>query len=356
MINRLSAEGSIKATFSEFRARRPMMASWGLSPSLFTQYHPDIYDEEIAKGGVQHRMLNDMPPEDPNTINDFEQFVKTKLKDFPRFNYADDFDLAAYLKVTNQPGSRKEQITKAWNDTVGMGPTHCKSFLKAEVYPTIKHARTINARVDYCKAMFGPYFHKLDCFLKESKHFIKGKPVRGRSKYIKERLGGFKYYYSTDFTSFESGFNVRFMKACELQIYRECFGGVFDVDLMSEILLGKYKDSDEMRFRTFTAKIKGRRRSGDMCTSLGNTLSNFLIWSFIFRNFKEEEWDGLFEGDDGLLATNVEIIENDLVRLGFKVKLVKHENIGEASFCGQVFTEETYKNLADPVEIGRAHV
>ena len=59
---------------------------------------------------------------------------------------------------------------------------------------------------------------------------------------------------------------------------------------------------------------------------------------------------GVFEGDDGLMCFSTGRLPPDsfFADLGFSVKMVRHERIEEASFCGIVFDGVDKNNLTDP--------
>lgn len=63
---------------------------------------------------------------------------------------------------------------------------------------------------------------------------------------------------------------------------------------------------------------------------------------------KESEFDGVFEGDDGLFVSDVEIKPDHFKRLGFNVKLEVVSDACAASFCGLIFPDSG-QIIRDPV-------
>lgn len=78
--------------------------------------------------------------------------------------------------------------------------------------------------------------------------------------------------------------------------------------------------------------------SGDMCTSLGNGISNYLLAKFLVER-KGGQLRGVFEGDDGLFSTTVLLDEKDYEKLGFTIKIERVDDPTRASFCGMIYTK-----------------
>lgn len=90
--------------------------------------------------------------------------------------------------------------------------------------------------------------------------------------------------------------------------------------------------------------------SGEMNTSLGNSFANFAVAYFLHcsKGGNPEFFDGVFEGDDALVVTDVDFDKTDFERLGFKVKLDDVDAL-TASFCGQIFTTSG-QTIRDPLK------
>lgn len=91
----------------------------------------------------------------------------------------------------------------------------CKSFIKEEMYVKDAPPRFINARSDRLKAVMGPITHQIEKKLFALPHFVKGSNWDDIPKKIL-RLRNFQHFFVSDFTSFESSFNIELAKACEI--------------------------------------------------------------------------------------------------------------------------------------------
>lgn len=189
------------------------------------------------------------------------------------------------------------------------------------------------------------------------KPFIKFTPVADRPLYIKTylKVGG-RYYAESDFTSFEALFSKWLMRAKfivydwvmgllspEIRMYYNTF---FD-----EVLAG----TNICKNKHFTIRIIASLMSGEMDTSLGNGLTNLLIHVFMFESERGIEIEIIVEGDDALLSWlgggSDPPSAEDYAKLGLFVKLVFHENLSEAGFCGMIFDEEDMVNITDPLQL-----
>lgn len=184
-----------------------------------------------------------------------------------------------------------------------------------------------------------------------AKFFVKHVTPQERAQRVK-RLAErkWKYYYATDYSSFEKHFTAEVMRNIEFVVYEHLLKGSVsreDRKFLYSILSGVNK----LRTRQgHKATVQARRMSGEMCTSLGNTLTNFLICAYVMhsKGYGLDGFDGLFEGDDGLIASNVELNSDDFKRCGFDIKLERITNPCSASFCGLIFAESG-QTIRDPM-------
>jgi hypothetical protein len=264
----------------------------------------------------------------------------------------DPLHFEEWLDRTSYSVGRKAELQLTYDSLRGGLPAlrkagHVDSFVKTECYPCYKNARMINSRHDCFKCFSGPYIKALEDVVYESDHYIKHIPVADRWQRVLELKKSYKYYYATDYTAFESHFTPRQMFNIECQLYRKAFRHDAHIDYLIRVLTG------ENRCRTRTGmrcKIQGRRMSGDMNTSLGNGVSNMFLIMYLMhlKGLREDEYDFLVEGDDGLIATNVELSADDFLKLGFTIKIDRVDDPCHASFCGLICTDEGV-NIRDPV-------
>ncbi len=107
-------------------------------------------------------------------------------------------------------------------------------------------------------------------------------------------------------------------------------------------------------FRDFWTAVFATRMSGEMCTSLGNGFANLMANLFIHyeKGADIEEVPIVIEGDDGLIADSmgVTLEPADYSSIGLKVKIIHHDQINTASFCGIVFDQGDADNITNPLE------
>jgi len=223
---------------------------------------------------------------------------------------------------------------------------HIDSFVKVDPFPCYKSGRMINSRTDKFKVFAGPYFKALEEQLYLDPHYVKHVPVAERWKRVAELNKGYRFYYSTDYTAFESHFTPKRMLNIEGKLYRRAFHNDRYRTRLLQVLTGW----NRCRTRTgVRCTIAGRRMSGDMNTSLGNGFSNQMIIEYVMHNkgCKPDSYDYLVEGDDGLIASNVELCAKDFEDCGFTVKIDRVANPCHASFCG-IVCPDSGCNLRDP--------
>jgi len=97
--------------------------------------------------------------------------------------------------------------------------------------------------------------------------------------------------------------------------------------------------------------VKGRRMSGDVCTSLGNGFTNLMIMKYLCYK-KKGDCVGVVEGDDGLFAVQrCTLNAQDFENVGFQVKMAVRPKLQESSFCGMMYAIDEIENITDPREV-----
>lgn len=159
-----------------------------------------------------------------------------------------------------------------------------------------------------------------------------------------------KYVYATDYTNYEKHFTPLVMRSIEFPMYERLLTPALatdDMKFLFSILTGKNK----LRTRSGQkATVVGRRMSGEMNTSLGNSWANFILCAFVMaqKGLDLDDFDGIFEGDDGLICSNVELTSADFRACGFDIKIERVRKPSEASFCGLIFADSG-QTVRDPV-------
>ena len=319
--------------------------------------HPDVSHAQTAAVGAAARFATLPPTPEPELIVQLKAFVGRWLrKNLQPLSNTDIPTFEEWLEMTNYPRWRKEQLRQVWTDLTVLGAKECrvKSFVKREVYPDWKHARSINARSDEVKVATGRIFKAIEKALFSLDYFIKKVPVADRPSFIQERLrrtGSWKYI-ATDYTAFESLFTRDIMKAVEFQLYEYMLESTDCWTSMRAFLDQVLAGINVCQFRDFTMLIRAKRMSGEMNTSLGNSFSNLMFFLFVcdLCGIDESEVCGVVEGDDGLFAVARDLDTGLFQRLGLNIKLEEHADLCTASFCGMVFDEEELCNITDPRE------
>jgi len=297
----------------------------------------DVNDHYTMMCGAKQRLLRRVPKPEPDALLGLKEFVASWLLENVR--PVEPMEFEDWLESTGYNEHRKEQIIEARSLLPGGRPTRkqCRTVDmhgKRESYPEYKHARAINSRSDAFKAYSGPFFKAIETELYHHPYFVKHMtPLERMARVLEMRTVG-NYCYATDFTAFESHFTPEVMDAVENMLYRHCLRA-YPVD--AEIICKTLAGTNSMKTR-FGLKLqcKGRRMSGDMCTSLGNGFSNVMLALYIAK-CKGTVLDGIVEGDDGLFVVGKRLCDDDWKRLGFTIKITEVPNPCLASFCGLIF-------------------
>jgi hypothetical protein len=215
----------------------------------------------------------------------------------------------------------------------------------------MKPFRCINARVDLAKVLFGPYIKAIEEVVFHDPRFIKKVPVPERFEYIRQKLvkAGSKYSV-TDFTSFESTFNVKLMLAIELQVIAYVGRDLPNFKWFYSLFKSTVCGENHCSFRYFTAVVRATRMSGEMDTSLANGITNLVMLQFVGHKYGLDDVPCVVEGDDGMATWPLSInpSEKDWEEWGFKIKLAMYSNPFEGGFCGMNMDETSGVNCPDP--------
>jgi len=244
---------------------------------------------------------------------------------------------------------RKESLEVTESSLAGAPPSKrdrskIKSFVKLESYPTWKEARWINSRSDAFKVYSGPAFKAIENQLYQNPWFIKHVPVPDRPALVVGLEHAGLRYYENDFKAFESHFTPELMNACECRLYKHCLVNYPELaKVICDTLTGVNRLSTRRGVR---AVVKGRRMSGDMCTSLGNGFTNLMLILFIAKQ-KGGTARGFVEGDDGLFAVDFQLSALDYAKLGFEVEIKEVPTPSHGHFCGMTMTS-SLEVIKDP--------
>lgn len=323
-------------------------------------FWPDISDSNSAMMGVLKRIAAEMPSIDVNLYEEFFEFSKIwineNLKDCI-IPLDEDMTVPTWLEQTTYKKVRKQQLheeseKKPFCENKDFT---VKQHTKHESYSQPKHFRGIYSRVDFFKTKIGPFCFWIGKKFFALKWFVKNLPMTDRARFIYERYcPDWLKISSNDFTSFEATF-VLLLMMIELYFYEFCLQLRPEKDEIMKLLRRAKTLRSFIVSKWFIFSLIAKRFSGEMDTSLMNSLMNLLF--ILFLLFKSGETKAIVdafpptvEGDDSVFAHTVDLDESILLRLGANAKILHHDNLSDAQFCKIVFDEVSLAIVADPLE------
>jgi len=322
----------------------------------------DSNDEATVLEAITQRVAVKLPDIDGAVLQEFAEFVKGFLAQHLRpLKLADILSFDEWIEEVSYPEERKTELRNVWEELHGHLPTRkqsstVKCFIKTESYPigdVIKPARGIMSRSDWAKVHMGPAMRSIEKEVYEMKQddgnpfFIKHVPVNQRHLYVDSLRSAGCRYLVTDYTAFESSFASPLMKVCECELYRYMLSAN---PKLAAWINNTLTGDNKLRFPGGTrATVRGRRMSGDMCTSLGNGFTNLMLMLF-FSQRNGLRCRGFVEGDDGVFAVQGDIPPNFAEQfglLGFVIKMAEFSSPGLGGFCGIISADSG--NVRDPV-------
>lgn len=299
----------------------------------------DRNDPANQREGLEKRLLQRLPDPEPDLMCRFKSFVSKWLdKHCSPLERIPEFE--EWLGHAPYPEHRRVELRRVHQSLNGGLPTKgqrqkVSSFPKVESYPEYKYLRWINSRSDHVKVTVGPAFHAIEGYLFSMPYFAKRFKAPGElAAHIRDAPKALNWA-SSDYTAFESHMRVAMMDACELQLYDRMLSNFPRISRFIRTTIG---GTNRLSTRAgVRVTIRGRRMSGDMCTSLGNSFTNLMIALFVsFESGDPDPWV-IVEGDDALVGTTCPVDEALFERLGLKIKWQKEEDPCEAGFCGKIF-------------------
>jgi len=321
-----------------------MRVSLGIHQINYANPVPDTTNQENALNGVMKRIATKMPDIDQELHKEFRDFAsmffEKKMKSCI-IQPTDDYSFETWIATAPYPGVRREELKKIYEASPELVERDfiLKCFIKDESYTEFKYPRGIYSRADRFKCKYGPLMKLVGDKMFAMDYFIKKIPVCDRAKHIQELYNDIKLKFATnDFTAFESTFTAQNMDI-ELEFLRFCFQFLPNVDEIMDDLIKIKKGMNRMQFRMFVVGLIAKRYSGEMDTSLCNSLYNLIIVMFILYK-SGEPWEHLIpkiEGDDSIIPYYGHLDTTIAKRLGANAKFEFFNEISHASFCGLVF-------------------
>jgi len=351
--------------------RRVQLRSLGCHVPGLALPTPDRDDPETAFCGVSKRFLRACPRVAENCISELAAYTRFTIAAWERdfglhpIPATADTSFRTWLVGTSYTMARKRELERTYDDMAQHNPglLRNKSFIKQETYGlrteavSYKQGRGINSRYDRFKCLTGSFFHLMESIIcRLVKWFVKYFAIQSRPNLITEEFRGIYWFCGTDHTAFEAHMAPAILKAVELQLYRymlsDCPGGNECYELIEAALSG----INVCQFRQFTTYVPGVRMSGDMCTSLGNGFTNYIVMAFADsvharrHGVQRGQIRGFVEGDDGLFE-DTGVRESDLLELGFELKLKRTNDVGRAGFCSMLFDSVEKVVVRDPRKV-----
>lgn len=320
------------------------------------------------------------PDPDPELMDEFLHFIKDEM--LPLYEPIQQHEWLTFeewLEGTPYTLERKKELQEVYDEfIIDYQPRNhdhagINSFIKDEPYGKFAAPRWINARADLFKCLFGPFVQTMMNRVIEDPAFIKKIPTRDRAAYILKMEEDDYVYVATDATSYEAHFRRLIMKIrhmfmfhlaglpIELDKYNDTDfvypkGGYTLNGITLPELLNVICGTQTMKMRNLGALITEMiLASGEMDTSFGNTLTTKSTVCFAQKkhNVDWKKKHHTCEGDDSLAPFRKDCIpdENFYARLGFLVKVLVFDDIGKASFCGQLFDRDSMTVVTDPLEV-----
>lgn len=310
---------------------------------------PDRDDVGNIVAGISHRIGRVKP----NARRIKRSVLDRVLDDFfpARGSLTMDFDV--WLEGTQYTQTRKKQL-RTLRERMMSGevqPDHrCKMFIKAEGYDTYKNPRMICSRDDTMKVTYGPIFKPIEDYVFSMPMFIKHVPVCDRARYIVDYIGPGNYdYIVNDHTSFETHAHTT-MADFEFAVYERLLSTV-DFELIQPLL-----GAQKLYCFGATATVHSRM-SGEMNTSLGNGLANFLSFAYLMYEHGAEKADikCIIEGDDAIFCIpktfKYRPTPSDFSSIGFVVVMDNKDTLGTCGFCSTYFAEDGSAVVVDPAKV-----
>nr|QTJ63687.1 RNA-dependent RNA polymerase [Odonatan tombus-related virus] len=182
-------------------------------------------------------------------------------------------------------------------------------FTKIEKMRTEYRApRLIQARHPSFNIKYGAYIKPIEKHLKTNPQFSKGN-YRKMAEKIVEMKNKYSCYTELDHTSFDAHITTEHLRLTHT-FYSACHGPNSELrQLSKQTIKNVAKTRDKITYR-----VRGTRMSGDVDTSLGNSLINYAIIKQGLEHLKLEG-DVIVNGDDSIIFTHKPIDTEKFIRI-----------------------------------------
>jgi hypothetical protein len=240
--------------------------------------------------------------------------------------------------LSTYKGNLRNRYEEGVKRTFEKGPKrNIDIFIKDEFYWEDKPPRTIFSRDYGFNALYGTITKPLEHIFMQHSEFAKGKNFIERGKLFSDKYHRFKYMVENDFSKFESSQRSELLKLVELKLYLNVFEET-EHEFIENIF--EHKLNKEMSSREgIKAKLYGCRGSGDMDTSLGNGILNYVACKYFTMINNVCEKDNLIiDGDDSIIFVNsIDNLTETFSDFGFECKLIIRKDYHDLDFCSGKF-------------------
>jgi hypothetical protein len=321
-----------------------MRVSLGCHQINYANPVPDTTNQENALNGVMKRIATKMPEIDPLLHSEFRDFSRSFIRNqlsCCQIQPTDDYSFDHWIENAPYTLSRKEELIKVHNggEMLQANDYFLKCFVKDESYQEFKYPRGIYSRADRFKTKFGPVMKLIGDKLFAMEYFIKKIPIFQRPEHIKELYSDPLLKIATnDFTAFEATFVVDNMEI-ELDFLDFCLACHPEHDDLMNDLRQIKQGMNRLQFKNFVVALIAKRYSGEMDTSLSNSVFNLILIMFLLHKSGEDITSLVpkIEGDDSIIPYYGQLDTTIVKRLGANAKFEFFSEISHASFCGLVF-------------------
>lgn len=352
----------LRRTVNHSFVKKPVVVSLGVHVVGALNFWPELRNQDAGIFGVMKRIATRMPPIDNTLFKEFYSFsvdfIRTRMK-VCQLSPLDDLSLDKWLNDVSYRLNRKINLKK-----IGESKPFCDNsdyfvdgHFKHEPYVEPKFMRGIFSRVDFFKTKMGPYCFLIGKLFFGMIWFIKNVPMAQRADFINNRMFSFvNQLCSNDFSSFEATFVPTLMKI-EIFFFSFCLEFRPESKEIIEMIRRTKTGNNRVIFKMFSFSLVGKRYSGEMDTSLSNSLMNLLFIVFLLHKSGHsmsfiDEHPPVVEGDDSGFCHDVSLPLNQsiLVLLGANAKLLFHPNLADMQFCKIVFSDDTMDIVSDPLQ------
>jgi len=255
-----------------------------------------------------------------------------------------------YLEGTSFTESRKMKYRAAhrrWNESwlseVGAGCLGSASFIKMEMlfkemmYQAdgsvgVLSARTINQVADMVRTVIiAPVVHKIEKIFFGSRYAVKYMNVQERLNYLINIFKGTVSWYETDHSAFEAHMTERIKLVIEWRFFRGMVSVLPHMNYLVYVFRQLCKPNS-LRGNGLSF-VGDCRCSGDLMTSLGNSITNLVVFRAACRRKGVTRVNGVVEGDDGIFECQCGLEPSDFTSFGFDVKIKRHTQLYKVGFC-----------------------